>query len=59
MAPKAQPSSRFSAHATAKAGDIIIVHVGYSSYDYAALQKLIDILGNRDYSLLTIYQLLR
>jgi len=43
----------------AKAGDIILMHVGYSSKDYASLQQMIDTLVSRGYSLVTIDQLLR
>ncbi len=43
----------------AKAGDIILMHVGYSSNDYAALKSLIDILTNRGFALVTIEELLR
>ncbi|MGE3798964.1 MAG: polysaccharide deacetylase family protein, partial [Thermomicrobiales bacterium] len=43
----------------AKSGDIILMHVGYGSNDYAALQRLIDILEGRGFDLVTVDQLLR
>lgn len=43
----------------AKAGDIILMHVGYNSKDYASLQQMITILQNRGYALVTIEELLR
>jgi peptidoglycan/xylan/chitin deacetylase (PgdA/CDA1 family)/uncharacterized protein YgiM (DUF1202 family) len=43
----------------AKAGDILLLHVGADSNDYAALQRLIDILESRGFSFVTVEQLLR
>ncbi|MBX3070988.1 MAG: SH3 domain-containing protein [Thermomicrobiales bacterium] len=42
----------------AKAGDIILLHVGYSSKDYASLQQMITILQNRGFALVTVEELL-
>jgi peptidoglycan/xylan/chitin deacetylase (PgdA/CDA1 family) len=43
----------------AEAGDIILMHVGSDSNDYAALQRLIDILEGKGYAFVTVEQLLR
>ncbi|CAN5598026.1 hypothetical protein BH23CHL5_BH23CHL5_24630 [soil metagenome] len=42
----------------AKAGNIILMHVGWSSKDYAALQQMIDILVAKSYRFVTVEQLL-
>lgn len=43
----------------AKSGDIILMHVGASSNDYAALQRLIEILRSRGFGFVSVSQLLR
>jgi len=42
----------------ATAGDIVLMHVGADSNDYAALQTTIDVLAGKGYSFVTVPQLL-